>query len=183
MPCARPVRTCAQAWPRNAHCRWLARSTPMSRAWPRRAAFARCTCRAAGVAANSLGLPDLGISTHGRRADRHPPHHRCLCAAAAGGCGYRLGRCVQHRPHRARLHQGRRRRGCTWRIRCRPSAVATVRASSLWPSTRWSIVSRRRSMRAPMRASSSWRAPMRSLAKDSSALSSAPWPVWRRVRT
>ena len=34
-----------------------------------------------GVAAGSLGLPDLGIST---------PYHRRVSAAAAGGCRYRL---------------------------------------------------------------------------------------------
>ena len=43
---------------------------------------------------------------HGRRADRHPPHHRCLPVAAAGGCRYRVGRRLQHRAHREVLHQG-----------------------------------------------------------------------------
>lgn len=43
-----------------------------------------------GVAAGSLGLPDLGISTLDD-ADRHSPYHRRLFAAAAGGCGYRFG--------------------------------------------------------------------------------------------
>ena len=45
-----------------------------------------------GVAMNSLGVPDLGISNAGRCAHRYSPHHRCHARAAAGRCRYRLGR-------------------------------------------------------------------------------------------
>ncbi len=54
-----------------------------------------------GVAAGSLGVPDLGISSLGGRAGGRAPHHLCHRAAGAGGRRYRLGRRLQHRPHRA----------------------------------------------------------------------------------
>ena len=64
-----------------------------------------------GVAAGSLGMPDLGISQPRRRADRHPPHHRRLRPAAAGRRRHRLRReRLQRRPHDALADQVRRRR-------------------------------------------------------------------------
>ena len=60
----------------------------------------------------------------GRRAHRHPAHHRGERAAAARRCGHRLGRRVQHRAHRALVHQGRRRR----HAHRRPGADASAAA-------------------------------------------------------
>ena len=72
-----------------------------------RAGFQAIYLSGGGVAAGSLGLPDLGISTLDD-ADRHSPHHRRLPAAAAGGCGQRFRRFgVQRRPHGAIGEQGR----------------------------------------------------------------------------
>ena len=42
----------------------------------RRAGYRAIYLSGGGVAANSLGMPDLGISTHGGRPHRPPPHHR-----------------------------------------------------------------------------------------------------------
>ena len=67
-----------------------------------------------------------GHQQHGRCAHRHPAHHRCLRAAAAGGCRHRLGRGVQHRPHGQVLHQVRRRRSA----HRGPGAVQALRPSS-----------------------------------------------------
>ena len=63
-----------------------------------------------GVAANSLGLPDLGISTMDDVLIDIRRITEASTLAAAGGRGHRLGRRLQHRAHRALLHQGRRRR-------------------------------------------------------------------------
>ncbi len=60
-----------------------------------------------GVAANSLGVPDLGIST---LDDVLTDIRRITDACAlplSGRCGHRMGRSIQHRPHRQILHQGR----------------------------------------------------------------------------
>ena len=104
-----------------------------------------------GVAANSLGMPDLGITTmedvltDARRivdATRH---------AAAGRHRYRLGRGVQHRAApSADVRAHRRRR----RAHGRPGRAEALRPSSRQGSgarrKRWSTASRPRSMRAPM---------------------------------
>ena len=99
---------------------------------------ARCTCPAAA----SRRIPGRARSRHqhpGRRADRCPPHHRRLRPAAAGGCRHRLGRGVQHRPHRASPSSSSAPRACTSRTRCRPSAAVTARARRWCRSRRWSI--------------------------------------------
>ncbi len=52
-----------------------------------------------GVAANSLGLPDLGISTMDDVLIDIRRITEASTLAAAGGCGHGLGRRVQHRAH------------------------------------------------------------------------------------
>ena len=92
-----------------------------------------------GVAAGSLGLPDLGISnlddvlTDVRRITD------VVLAAAAGRRRHRLRReRVQHRAHGEVADQVRRRRRCTSRTRSAPSAAATGRARRSSARTRWS---------------------------------------------
>ena len=115
---------------------------------------------------------------HGRRADRRPPHHRCLPAAAAGRYRHRLGRRLQHRAHHPPDDQGRRGRrayrGPGGRQALRPSA----RQRTGVPRKRWSIASRPPWTRAPIRSLSSWPAPMRWPARAWHAPSSARRLTW-----
>ena len=120
-----------------------------------------------GVAANSLGLPDLGISTMDdvlidiRRITEASTLPLLVDADTGWGGAFNIARTVQL------LHQGRRG-GPAHR---RPGAGQALRPSSRQGSrarrTRWSIASRPRSTRAPTRASSSWRAATRWRAKAS----------------
>ena len=106
-----------------------------------------------GVAANSLGMPDLGISTmedvltDARRivdATRMP----LLVDIDTGwGGAFNIG---AHDPVVRATSASPR---CTWKTRSGRSAAAIVRARKSCRRTRWSTASRPRSMRAPMPAS------------------------------
>ncbi len=129
-----------------------------------------------GVAAGSLGLPDLGIRT---LDDVLTDVRRITDASDAAAAGRRRHRLRRVAPSTSRApcklaDQGRRggdaHRGPGRRqaLRPPPGQGAGVAAR------RWSTASRPPSTRAPIRTSSSWRAPTRSPSKASTPRSTAP---------
>ena len=61
-----------------------------------RSGFRAIYLSGAGVANASFGLPDLGITSAQRRLRGRAADRECHTAAAARGCGHRLGRGLQH---------------------------------------------------------------------------------------
>ncbi len=137
-----------------------------------------------GVAAGSLGMPDLGISnlddvlTDVRRiTDACDLPLLVDVDTGFGASAFNVARTVKS------LDEIRRGRACTSRTRWAPSAAATVRARSWCRRRRWSTASRPRWTHAPIRLSSSWRAPTRSPSRGSSARSSARAPASKPAPT
>ena len=105
-----------------------------------------------GVAANSLGVPDLGISTmedvltDARRivdATQMP-----LLVDIDTGWGAHSTSAAPFVPSSMSASPP-----CTWKTRSGRSAAATVPARKWYPPTKWSTASRPRWMRAPTAAS------------------------------
>ena len=103
-----------------------------------------------GVAANSLGMPDLGISTMDdvlidiRRITDVCPLPMLVDADTGWGGAFNIARTVKSFTALPAC-----RRDCISRIRYSPSVAATGRERKSFPRGKWWIASRPRSMRAP----------------------------------
>ncbi len=75
------------------------RSTPTLHAWQSVRGSRHSTYRVAASLPNSLGIPDLGISTMEGCPHRRRTHCRCDGLASSGGYRYGMGWSVQHRTH------------------------------------------------------------------------------------
>ena len=148
-----PAPRSAPPSPPSSRCRCSARSTPTTRCSPSAPASRRIYLSGGGVAAGSLGMPDLGISTlDDVLTDVRRITDVCtlpLLVDVDTGFGAR----VQHRAHGHVADQGRRRRRCTSKTRSAPSAAATGPARKSCRRRRWSTASRPRSTRAPIPSS------------------------------
>ena len=107
-----------------------------------------------GVAAGSLGMPDLGISNlDDVLTDIRRITDVCdLPLLVDVDTGFGASAFNVARTTRSLIKVGAAA-PCTSRTRSAPSAAATVPARSWSPRTRWPTASRRRSMRAPIPAS------------------------------
>ncbi len=135
----------------NAYAALLAQTRRLSRDLPVRCRRGQCLLRPA--------RPRHHLAE--RRVRGRAAHLRRLRAAAAGGCRHRLRAAPSTSRAPASSSAAPAPPACTWRTRCRPSAAGTGRARRWCRRRRWWTASRPRSMRAAIRSSSSWRAPMR----------------------
>jgi methylisocitrate lyase len=141
----------------------------------KRAGFKAIYLSGGGVAAGSLGLPDLGISnlddvlTDVRRiTDVCDLPLLVDVDTGFGSSAFNVARTVK-----SMIKFGA----------AAPSVAAIVPARRSCPRARWSTVSRLPWTPAPTKTSSSWRAPMRWRWKDWTRPSSAPWPAWKPAPT
>ena len=137
----------------RSRCRCPARSTPITRILAEKSGFRALYLSGGGVAAGSLGMPDLGISNlDDVLTDVRRITDVCVLPLA-GRRRHRLRRLgVQHRAHGQVADQGRRggdaHRGPGRRQALRPSARQGARVAA----RRWSTASRPPSTRAPIAA-------------------------------
>jgi hypothetical protein len=110
---------------KRSRCRWRGHQRLYGAAWRRRRGFKALYLSGGGVAANSLGMPDLGISTMEDVLTTCGglPMRRL---AAAGRYRHGLGRGVQHCADHSLDDQGRRGGGAHGR----PGGPEALRASA-----------------------------------------------------
>ena len=101
-------RASAPPSPPKSRCRWSARSTPITALLAEAAGFKALYLSGGGVAAGSLGMPDLGITTLDDVLTDVRRITDVSDAAAAGRCRHRLGAARSTSPAPSVADQGRR---------------------------------------------------------------------------